>query len=250
MTTEQVEVKPVLKDDLGSGSMPFYTMPPKGVDWPYLLCNPRNVGELSRRLFRGAIFDAGVEYFHKNPSARDYPPFFLHGVVAVASRLPSNCWVTIPDYPDDYHPGQGSIEKTVANIKVCLKIKGVAWLPVVQSRNLDLLSLYEGLDATKKVIGNYPRVALGTVCKTNKKRYIVESCKAIRDWFPKSHIHAFGLTLTALPAINKIIDSWDSMAWTFPRGKGGHSCKNQRERVNYFHQYIERIHELVKVPKN
>jgi len=84
--------------------------------------------------------------------------------------------------------------------------------------------------------------AVGTVCKTNDLGFIEYCYQIARRFFPHSWIHAFGLTLSALPKVSRYINSWDSMAWTFPR-KPGHSCKNSRERVRYFIEYLERVNE-------
>jgi hypothetical protein len=55
----------------------FYTFPPSGVQYPYLLVNPRNYRVLFERRFKHAILDCGVELFKHNPSLKDYPRGFL-----------------------------------------------------------------------------------------------------------------------------------------------------------------------------
>jgi hypothetical protein len=224
----------------------FYTLPPSGVDWPYLLVNPNNYKVLFKRKFKHAILDCGVERFNKNPELKDYPKSFLENWKWKAKELTEifgeRLFVTIPDYTDDFNPGQfgDNVSKTLANIKEFVSVEGVNWLPVIQSRYLDRFSFMESCQMVREAVGDYPRVAVGTVCKTQKLSFIEYCCKAARKHFPKSWIHAFGLTLNSLPRVKGYINSWDSLAWTFPR-KPGASCKNAKERVQFFTDYLKRL---------
>jgi hypothetical protein len=56
--------------------MRFYTLPPRQIQYPYLLVNPKNCRELRVREWEHAIVDCGVELF-RNREAREYPPGFL-----------------------------------------------------------------------------------------------------------------------------------------------------------------------------
>ena len=139
------------------------------------------------------------------------------------------------------------------NIERFIKIEGVNWLPSIQSRYLNRFSFFESCKRMKQLIGDYPRVAIGTVCKTNNIKFIEYCAKVARKFFPKSKIHAFGLTITALPKIHRVIDSWDSLAYSFIRGrrvdnKGRKKarCLNNKERVEFFYAYIDRINEILK----
>lgn len=198
-------------------------MPPRGIEWPFLMPNPRTRKELYRRKFTHAILDCGVEYFGNKPEIKDYPRHFLKDWPGIA-RIATKTWgdkllVTIPDYPDDLNPGQfgDNVSKTLKNVEEFLSIDGVNWLVTIQGRYLNLLSIYESLQRTKELIGDYPHIAVGTVCKARKKKYIVSSLRAVRAIFPKSQIHAFGVTLTCVKDLEPYIDSFDSMAWCFPR---------------------------------
>jgi hypothetical protein len=117
------------------------------------------------------------------------------------------------------------------------------WLPVIQSRYLNRFSFLESAKKLYDLIGDYPQIAIGTVCKCRKLDFIIYCCRVARKIFPKSWIHAFGLTLTALPKVAHLIDSYDSLAWTFPRTRG-HSCKTLKERTEYFNLYINKTKEV------
>jgi len=194
--------------------------------------------------------DSGVLIF-VDPKIKDYPKRFLKMYPCRAKTLTEifkdRLWVTIPDLPDDYNPGQfgDNVEKTLERIEEFLAFEGVNWLPVIQSRYLNRFSFLESCKRTRDIIGNYPRVAIGTVCKCRNLDFIEYCCVTARRFFPKSWIHAFGLTLHALPRIVGVINSFDSLAYSFPRNPGGHSCKNQAERVQFFHAYIDRVNQIL-----
>jgi len=242
----------------GVGKLRFYTLPPKGVEWPWLFVNPKQKNELKRRNFAHAILDPGVGIFRVNPGLKDYPPQFLHYWKYEAkkwSRITrGSLWVTIPDYPDDYHPGQfgDNIEKTLKNIKEFITFDGVEWLPVIQSRYLNIFSFYESCELLKKLIKAYPRVAIGTVCKTRRLKFIIDCCKITRKFFPNAWIHAFGLTIQALPKVKEYINSFDSVAYTFPvlpewrnDGRRWRSARTKAERMKYFYAYLRHLKAIL-----
>ena len=243
MHTQPQEGDPVLR---------FYTLPPDVyADYPWLLVNFFNRKKLERFRFKHAILDSGVNRIFFNWKRDDYPAWVLNRIAFVAQQLSEiyrgRLWVTIPDYPDDYYPGtvRDNIDRTLRNIERFLPVEGVEWLPVIQCRYHDIFSFYESCEEVKKLIGeDYPRIAIGTVCKSRKLSFIVNCCKIARKYFPNSHIHAFGLTLKALPKVKDYIDSWDSLAWTYPRESGGASCKNLSERQKFFYIYLKRIKML------
>ena len=248
----------------------FYTLPPRKVEWPYLLVNPRNYKELFKRKFKHAILDSGVEMF-KDPNLRDYPRSFLRSWKYKARNLTEifgdKLWVTIPDYPDDlaHQFGHENVDKTLRNVEEFIAFDGVNWLIPIQSQYLNIFSFIESCQRTKELIGDYSQVAIGTVCKTNNLDFIEKCCKIARKFFPKSHIHAFGLTLRALPRVVQVLSSWDSLVpecgrykwrrwlldsfdslnYTFSRTPGRGQANTNDERIQFFWAYINRIKEIL-----
>jgi hypothetical protein len=235
----------------------FYTLPPRGVEYPYLFVTFSQRRELLRRRHEHAIMDSNVGLFFLHMGLRDYPPSFLrlhypHAAKVYSELLRGRLLVTIPDYPSDYFIGgrqapsaEDNVERTLRNIREFLKVSGVNWLPVIQSRFMDTLSFIDSCERVKELVGHdYPQVAIGTVCKSRDLRWIAYCCRYARLSFPRSWIHAFGLTLGALPHVRKYIDSWDSTAYTFPRPRG-HSCKNSAEARKYFEDYLSRMKLLL-----
>jgi len=224
----------------------FLYEPP--IKYPYAFTNIKRYKWLIKNSHRWkkAILDCGVEIFWHQT---EYPKGFLDNYKEKAKTLTeifgNRIWITIPDYCDDYKHVPNNIEKTLRNIKEFIKIPNINWLPVIQSRYLNIMSFYESLQKTKEIIGDYPRIAIGTVCKTNNLKFIIECCKATKKHFPKSWIHAFGLTLRALPKAKKYINSFDTSAYTFPRKRSMGQASNQKERIQYFIAYKKRIEEIL-----
>lgn len=248
-------------------SLRFYSLPPRQIQYPYLLVNMWHWRELEKRKFEHAILDSGVEVFKTRKHLKDYPPSFLQRysqrAEIVNHKFEGKVWVTIPDYCDDITPGRfgDNVEKTLRNIQEFITIEGVEWLPVLQCRFLNVFSFYEACERTRALIGDYPRIAIGTVCKTRRHSFIVECCEIARKFFPKSWIHAFGLTLDVLPKVKDYINSFDSLACYFPRtsfkewsAKTGlkpfpNVSPTSRSKVAeiFFNAYLERLKQIVEV---
>jgi len=208
--------------------MRFYTLPPRVIKYPYLFTTMLRWRELLDRDFEHAIVDAGVEYFFLVRKLRDYPRHYLIEYERRARLLGKlfgdRVWVAIPDYPDDYQPGlthengMDNVDKTLRNVARFVQIDGVAWIPVIQSRYMNTFSFLESCERLREIVGDYPRVGIGTVCKARKVSWIAYCLKTARAHFYNSWIHAFGLTLTALRKLGgDTINSFDSMAWDWYR---------------------------------
>jgi len=237
--------------------MRFYTLPPSAdIKYPYLFVPMRKWRVLlGRRGWVHAIVDSGILIFKKR-GVVDYPRPFLksyhYWARLVTEAFKGRVWVVIPDYPDDYNPGAigDNVGKTLRNVERFVDLEGVEWLPVVQSSFLDLRSFADSCARTAEVLGEgYPRVAIGTVCKTNNLSFIVRCCSIARMHFPDAWIHAFGLTLRALPRVANLIDSFDSMAWTFPRTRWLSSYRNLLEGKRYFEAYLRKVEEKLRTPQ-
>ena len=235
--------------------MRFYTLPPDGIEWPWLFTTMPRYKVLFRRKFEHAIVDSGVEQFFNHGRLRDYPRWYLAEYKRKAKYLASifgdRVWFVIPDYPDDYVPGMcyegglDNVDKTIRNIEEFIAIDGVEWLPVIQSRYEDTFSFISSCERVKELLGHYPRLAIGTVCKARQLKWIVWCCLYARKVFPLSWLHAFGLTLSALSRLRDHLDSFDNMAWTFPRHAGLPSAKSLEAKRRYFLAYIARIKEVI-----
>lgn len=234
----------------------FYTLPPsRDIYHPWLFVTFMNRKELLLRNFEHSIMDCNVGLFFHHKQLYEYPSGFLDEYKKEAKILGElfgdKIMVSIPDYPADYvvdgkqtPSAYDNVARTLRNIRKFIKYDGVNWLPVIQSNLNDPLSFINSCILMKDIIGgDYPRIAIGTVCKSRNREWIKHCCWCARAYFPKSWIHAFGLTLDALPFVKDHIDSWDSMAWTFPRGRGLSSAKNIQQAREYFVKYMEKVRE-------
>jgi len=232
--------------------MRFYTLPWDMKDYPWLFVAYHYRSALNRSNFKHAIHDCGVIRFFKKKLWKDYPPFWLYEYCSVAEKLTEKfgdrLLIVAPDYPDDYHPGvlSDNVSRTFKNLKFCMNYEA-NWLPVIQSPYLDVDGFRKSCERMKSEFGDFDTYAIGTVCKTNDLKFIIRCCKLAREYFPNKLIHAFGLTLSALPYVRTSIDSFDSMAWAFPRKHGLPSCKNSQERREYFKVYLKRVNELLEL---
>jgi len=171
------------------------------------------------------------------------PPAFLDRYISVYHSLP-RAWLVTPDYPGDYHPQPRNVERTIESVRRCIENypSGVKWLPVLQSKLLDVESFRRGIRAVKALgLDLYrERLAIGTVCKCMDFSFTRKCISIARRQFPDAWIHAFGLTLGAVRRLKEAmwLNSWDSMAWTFPRCRGGHSCRTADERRRYWREYL------------
>jgi len=232
----------------------FYTLPPNGVNHEFICVNPKSVKQLYKRQFSHAICDSGVHYFYSNPFAIDYPPGYLEEYMKLSRELFSlfgeRISIVIPDYPDDYYPGQfrDNVKKTLRNIKIFREAEDLPWVPTIQAKFKDIKT-FELCCREISEIDDFETVAIGTVCKVRNVNFIIKCCKMARKYFPNSWIHAFGPPLNAIPYIKYYIDSFDSTAWTFPRKANNSSCKTAEERRRYFSEYVSRLAQILE-PRN
>ncbi len=258
----------------------YYTLPPKGIDYPWLFVNMRKYKLLFHYSFEHAIVDSGVEYFFNHLRVKDYPRSYLAWYKHKSKELSKifgedRIAIVIPDYPDDYEKGltyedkMDNVDKTLRNIEDFISVDGVTWIPVIQSRLHDSYSFWDSAMRVREIVGDYPIVAVGTVCKSKNLSWIRWCLMNARRRFPNSWIHAFGLTLSALRMVKRVvnsfdsqlwdsrrvlwkrarrlIDSFDSMSYSFPRRPGFPSAKNYETRIKYFYAYLHRIHEILGV---
>jgi hypothetical protein len=103
----------------------MFTTPPK--PYPYVLINVMHPKFSPLKYAEKVIIDSGVEIF-RDPSVKDYPRDHIYRLLKVYAKTRQiihnkKVWVTVPDYPDDYHPRNlwineqyTNIERTVENV--------------------------------------------------------------------------------------------------------------------------------------
>lgn len=120
-------------------------------------------------------------------------------------------------------------------------VDGVYLLPVLQGYTVkDYLSHIEQYGDRLKP-GAY--VGVGSICKRNGDvRQIEAILTAIKKKRPDLHLHGFGLKTTALGSgiVRDLLQSADSMAWSFAARRQGRDANDWREAASFV-QSIERM---------
>ena len=240
----------------------FFTTPPR--PYPYVLINVRRPEFTYVKNAEEIIIDSGVEVF-RNPHVKDYPPDHIRNLLNVyfKAKLLSKAkqiYVTVPDYPDDYHPRSlwlsdsvTNIERTVDNVlKYTEKYKWIPWLIPVQGWNRKPESVLRSVKLYREhgIIDKFDYFGIGNLCVEPDVEIIFKTCKLLRNELRDKKIHVFGLKLPALKYVYHLIDSFDSMAWTRPVFARGHSCKTTKERIEYFEEWLKRYERIVKKSGN
>ncbi len=263
----------------------FYTFPPNGAPWPWILVNVYGLDGLEKYLevlggvglrVEHVLLDVGVEKYWKKPYNKlsfDYDGRYWDKLLEAISRLRGlarrygfNYMVTIPDYPDDYVSTwkkshalwvdeYTNIDRTIENIVYVIDhYREIPWLPVAQGYWETPESIVYSIEQliSLGVLDRFRRIALGNLCTTKNAKMIAETIVLARRTLreldrPNTHVHVFGPGLSGVKkALNHLVPgSWDSTAWTFPRGAHLWSCKNSEERLMYFLFYLKHIYEVL-----
>lgn len=238
----------------------FFTTPPR--PYPYVLINAIRPVFSAVRYAEEVIIDSGVEIF-RDLGVRDYPKDhevkLLRTYAKVRHVNPrARVWVTVPDYPDDYHPQNlwlseehTNIERTVENVlKYTERYRSIPWLIPIQGWNKNPKSVLRSIALYKEhgILDKYNYYAVGNLCAENDMEIMYKTLKLVREALPDKQIHVFGLHLNALRKVYWLIDSFDSMAWTRPVDTSlgaNYSCKTMEERIRFFERWLERYMRIV-----
>lgn len=111
---------------------------------------------------------------------------------------------------------------------------GVYVLPVLQGFAPDDYVHHVRMYGDRLVPGQW--VGVGSVCKRNgDPRAIAAVLLAIKEERPDLRLHGFGLKTTALadPLVRSLLETADSMAWSFHARKNGRNANDWREAVRW-----------------
>ena len=239
--------------------MKFYTLPPVEVSYGYILMNANRPSaglkyiKSHLKVVKSVIIDSGIEIF-RNPNVRDYPEGHIHRLVLLydrVRRLVPEVYVTCPDYCDDYNPGSlwvsdrvTNIERTLLNVEECVsRYPNVNWLIPIQGHYRSPNSVIKCIKYYDEwgIVDKYDYFAIANLCTERRHDVIIQTIKTVRFYLYDKKIHVFGLDLDVALKVKDIIYSFDSMAWTFPRRRGKSSCRNKKERIEYFKEFIARL---------
>jgi hypothetical protein len=165
-------------------------------------------------------------------------------------NIKPNGWKTVPDCPNIQKEfnSKTKIDNVEYSKELLLEFYdpgNLSHLPVIQGYYHSVSSFESYMKWFLKEFSIPDKIGIGTCCKASSKRIVEDTLKLARRYFPKTWIHVFGLKLNHISNVYSIINSWDSMSWTFPRGRGRGSAKTKAERVQYFCEYIESLNKYI-----
>lgn len=217
--------------------MKFYTYSP--IPYPWIL---RNIKQKSLPWASHEIVDIGIYDLLKPPYRHSEKKLKKWNNLEVEDN-----WKVVPDCPDIQREFNINVDD-LDNIEYSKELlrnyydqEDPSHIPVIQGHYHDVQSFQSYIDWLKNEFDTIYKIALGTVCKASNSRVVRIIAQSARLHFPQAHIHAFGLKLNHLPHVSRYIDSYDSMSWTFPRGKGRPSAKNKAQKIEYFNEYLATI---------
>jgi hypothetical protein len=211
----------------------FYTYPPDECEWPWVL---RNINQKPLPCIH-EIVDIGIYDLLKPPHRHSEEK------LRKWEDLAPQGWKVVPDCPD--LGGEFGCDVDFNNLEYSWWLLEKYYnpndpnhLPVIQSHYNNIQSFKDYIERFKDKWGLVDKIAVGSICKLDDNITGARMLKIIRREFPDSWIHAFGLRFKQFRKVYKLINSYDSTAWTFPRTPGRGSCKNKAERIIYFNDYI------------
>jgi len=199
----------------------FYTLPPLSVQYPFILVNANHPEEglryirRNRKAIKAVLIDSGIEIF-RDPKVKEYPEGPRGRILKqvrlynrVKSLVPgAHILVTIPDYCDDYIPGNlwisqefTNIERTFQNVVWALdEFPEIPWLVPIQGHNKKPRSIAKSIYLLEEagILSDRKYYAVANLCVEKSQEIIVETLKIARKALPGKFIHAFGLDMRAI----------------------------------------------------
>ena len=116
-------------------------------------------------------------------------------------------------------------------------VHGVYLMPVLQGyAPLDYVRHLE-MYGNRLVFGAW--VGVGSICKRNANIFAIDAVlSAIKDARPDLRLHGFGLKMTSLGdgRIVEMLETADSLAWSFAARKQGRNANDWREAQSFVHR--------------
>jgi len=225
----------------------FYTNAP--VEYQYELILFDNFKVENINLSHQYIIDSGVynlkkhgEYNLSKYKKLNFEPIF------------ANVDYVIPDYPSDLlGDNEENIEKTFNNIDFFFKrFKSHNLLPSIQFLTGNFNSFLKSFNRFIDLYPDIKRIAIGNMCMMRKMNFYERLERYLRPFMEQGYyFHIFGMNLRALNIFKNWKSlSWDGMKWTRPcaitKKRGfNHSCRNKKERILYFTDYIKTINNYL-----
>ena len=222
----------------------FYTYAP--VEYPWIL---RNIKQKPLDFASHEIVDCGIDDLKKDPHKHSFEK------IQKWKNLKINGWKVVPDCP--HIAKEFGIDTDIDNVEYSKELILELYNPEDKTQLPVIQGYYHEPESFRKYgqwfLKQYPipkKIGIGTICKAGNARSVEETTKIARSLFPNTFIHIFGLRRQHLKLVYKYIDSYDSTAWTKSRESGKSSCRNKKERIQYFEDYINTMPGYYYYKKN
>lgn len=158
--------------------------------------------------------------------------------------------------PQDWMCEPYILKKTGKNVKehIYLTIKSylnlmnkdIPVIPVIQGFTTDEYTYCIDQYYQHNINLDGKMVAVGSVCRRQSTKEAVDIFSKIRSLLKKSIIHGFGIKTKGIPLLKNLINSSDSMAWSFNARKNPalEMCKSHKNCANciiFAEKWLERL---------
>ncbi|RLG82026.1 MAG: hypothetical protein DRO40_08555, partial [Thermoprotei archaeon] len=170
-------------------------------------------------------------------------------------------YVTVPDYPDDYHHKAlwinnkiTNIERTLLNVEHALtNYSDINWVIPVQGWNNNPFSVVRSIMYYEEwgILKKYNYYGIANLCVSKKCSIIESTIKLAYPYLRNKKIHVFGIAINCLKNIKNYIYSFDSVAYTRPVSRlkklgYNYSAKNYKQRELYFYEWIKSVEKYIQ----
>lgn len=251
----------------------YYTEPPDGIPYPYVIVSMVKPEKMLRYIKKHApyiddiIVDVGIKIFD-DPDVREYPG----GVGGILKRIvdtthkiynileeegsTARVWTVPPDYCDDKNPralwiddNWTNIERTVSNVALAIeKYPELDWIIPVQIHHNNPESVKISISYYKElgIIEEFDRYAIPNPSSNTMNETVVQLTKITRKLLKNKSIHMFGMPANSLRHAWWYVDSFDNLTWYQPVGifkKMGINWKAvvRLEKTANFIAYLDRL---------
>ena len=236
--------------------MIIFTRPPyPWLLYSYLLLSVTDTSSARylRRGVKGVIIDSGVHKVFKVWRLSEYPGgpaawmARIASLYSVAKRYVDSVYAVVPDYPSDYreNPVPNNVERTIKNIELALdSFRGVRWIIPVQGRPDSVQSVAQTIELLEELgLLRSSYVAVAPTCTSKSVSFLKRLAEVARALLPRDRkIHMFGVTMRAWGAIEKYVDSTDTIVYSYMCKKlYGKLCSKTSEHVEAWRMFLEEL---------
>jgi hypothetical protein len=246
------------------GVVIVYTRPPYPWMWyPHIVLSATD--PTSRQYLRGdvesIIVDSGVHKVFKEWRLKEYPGGYKAWIHRVASlyytvrNYVRDVYAVIPDYPSDYPENQiqDNVERTIRNIEHALdNYPYVKWIIPVQGRPGSVYSVVATINKLRELgLLKSDYIAVAPTCVVKSVRFLEKLAVASRLNLKDKKIHMFGVTMKAWNAIDKYVDSTDTVTTNYIcKAFLNKMCTEKREKILAWKMFLDKLLESQKIAES